>query len=120
MSYVFPTWGFQDYNIKLITFIYFSKILWGLTAVCLIQFFLSLIFKHFVVPVGFACGVTTFSVIFYKWKYIDFVSYNECSVALSNYMQEAVHFFDKSDWINISYIFAFLLFSHFIFQKIKG
>jgi hypothetical protein len=120
MSYALPHSGFQDYDVRLITLVYFIKLFFGLIAVSFIQFFLSLLFKNFVMPVCFACIAMIFPLIAgQKWKYIDLIPYNEGSVALTDYLDETVHLFDKPDCINLVYALLFLLLSYWAFCKTK-
>jgi hypothetical protein len=118
MGFIQPDWGFQDYDVRFITLIYFSKLFLGLMAVCFIQFFLSLLFKNFVIPVGFACAMTLLPILFRRWKYIDFIPYNEGSVALSGYFQETSTLLTNTEGINAAYIVMFLLLAYICFHRI--
>jgi hypothetical protein len=118
MSYTHPHSGFQDYDVRLITLVYFIKMFFGLIAISFIQFFFSLLFKNFIIPVCFSCVAVIFPLVAgQKWEYIDLIPYNEGSVALTGYMRETVHLFDKTDCINLVYTLLFLLLSYWIFCR---
>lgn len=119
MGYILPRYGFQNYDVRLITAVFFFKVFVGVLSITFIQYFFSLIFRNFVLPIGLACFGTIFSLIAGKWKYIGFVPYHSIYNSFNSFMGEGITLFSKVEFINIGFIIAFALFSYFIFMRIK-
>ena len=120
MSYFHPELGYQDYDIRLISFTYFLQLFIGLMAIALIQFCISLLIRNFVFPVSFACFATLFPIITgQKLKYLIWIPYNEGNIALSDFMQESINLSNKFNYINIGYIAICFLLVFWFFKKLK-
>jgi len=121
MSYFRPLLGYQDYDVRLITFIYFIKLFIGLTAIALIQLCISLLIRNFAFSVSFACFATFLPVITgQKLKYLIWIPYNGGSIALSDFIQESVILCNKTNYINTGYIVICFMLIYWSFNKLKS
>ncbi len=113
-----PGYGFFDYSVSQITLIYFLKLYIGISAISMVQYFLSLLFKSFVIPIGFACIITIFCMMSQNGEYVHFIPYNTGWQLFIGFANESIHFL-KGDYINMVYIFFFLVLSYFVFERKK-
>jgi len=122
LSYLSPESSFQDYDMRLACFYLHVRLFIGLLAVSSIQYWLSLIFRNFVIPIGFSGFMVIFSLFSFlsmntmnvEYRYFnpfgailtslnDFISYQ--SVSLTKYV-----------YVCLVYIFVFLLINLFTFK----
>ena len=119
LSHFFPALSFQDYDIRLACFIFHTRLFISLLAVSLIQYSISLIFKNFVVPVGFGCFMVMFTLISQRSE----KSYLNPFAAILNSLSEFIRFqsvsFSKYDYVCLAWIFVFLLINYFLFKRQK-
>ncbi len=123
-GYVFsifiPNLHFQDFDVRLISLVFFSKIFIATLAIASIQYVISIFFKNFVIPIGFVSFCVIFALIANQWKYIYFVPYHSIYKALNDYFSESTVFLEKVEYINISYISLFVIIAYITFRKIKA
>ena len=118
LGYMPPGYDFSGYEINKISFIYFVRLFIGITAISMIQHFLSLLFKSFVLPIGFASMVTMFCLMGQNWKYIGFIPYNTGWQSFIGFVSGSISL-SNSEYINMIYILFFLIVSYFIFKRKK-
>ena len=121
LSHALPVLTFQDYDIRLACFYLHTRLFIGLLTVSFIQYSLSLIFRNFVVPVGFGCFMTLFSLITINksWSYLN--PYAAVCRSLNDFLNYQSITFGKYEYVCLVYIFVFLFINYFLFkrQKIK-
>ena len=118
-SHVLPALAFQDYDIRLACFYFHVRLFTGLLTVSFIQYSISLIFKNFVIPIGFGCFMTLFSIltISKEWSYLNpFAAVLNSLYDFLNYQSIS---FSKHEYACLVFIFVFLLFSYFTFKRQK-
>lgn len=115
MSYLLPEYNFQNYDSRLIIATFFFKMFLASTAIVLIQFFLSLTFNNFTVPVGIACFGVVFMLVAGNWKYIDLVPYSFISKNNSDFFQGSTKIMNKIELISLLYILFFIISSYWSF-----
>jgi hypothetical protein len=112
-SYVSPALTFQDYDIRLACFYLHLRLLTGLLAVSCIQFWLSLICRSFVIPIGFSGFMMLFSFIsafsISMQKYNPFNPYVSFLNSLNDFIGIQSVSFGKQEYVCLVYIFVFLL-----------
>ena len=97
---------------------YFSYLFIALSAVSFIQYNLSLIFKSFVLPIGFASLMTIFGIIAQNKDYIYLIPYS--TVWRLNYcIYSGIINFSKGEYVNIAYVLFFVVISFFVFIRKK-
>lgn len=119
VNYISPVYNFPGNPVIGIAAAFFLKIFIAGLSIVLIQYFLGLIFENFIIPVGIASFVTIFSMIAYKWKYIDYIPYNSFSSASRSFMKADATLFNNAEYINIAYILIFSLLSYWAFVRKK-
>ena len=119
LSHALPVLKFQDYDIRLACFYLHVRLFISLLTVSFIQYALSLLFKNFVVPVGFGGFITLFSLLTMNkpWSYLNpyatvFNSFND----FINYQSVS---FGKHEYACFVYLFVFLFINYFIFKRQK-
>ena len=113
-----PGYEFSSYNVNNLTAFYFSYLFIALSAVSIMQYYLSLIFKSFVLPIGFAGFMTIFGVIAQNKDYIYLIPYG--TVWRLNYcFYSGIINFSKGEYVNIAYVLFFVVISFFIFIRKK-
>ena len=117
LSYIFPQFSFQNYDIRLACLIFHIRLFISLLSVLLIQYSISLIFKNFVVPVGFGCFMFVFSLLSMRSE----KNYLNPFAAVYNSLNEFISFqavsFNKYDYACLVYIFVFLFINYFLFKR---
>ena len=113
-----PGYEFSSYNVNNLTAFYFSYLFIALSAVSIMQYYLSLIFKSFVLPIGFAGFMTIFGVIAQNKDYIYLIPYG--TVWRLNYgFYSGIIDFSKGEYLNISCVLFFIIISFFVFIRKK-
>lgn len=113
-----PGYEFSSYNVNNLTAFYFSYLFIALSAVSIMQYYLSLIFKSFVLPIGFAGFMTIFGVIAQNKDYIYLIPYS--TVWRLNYcFYSGIINFSKGEYVNIAYVLFFVVISFFVFIRKK-
>lgn len=117
MSYILPGYRFQDYDVRLIAGVFFFKTFIGALAIAFMQYYLSMLFKSFVISMGAACFLTIFSLVANRWAYIVFIPHYSIFNTYNGFMRETISFFSKVEFINIGYIVIFLFLLYFLFKR---
>lgn len=118
LSYIIPQLSFQDYDIRAIAFFYFSHLFICILSVGLIQYSLSLIFKSFVFPIGFACFTTIFSMIIIdNWDYSYLVPFCLLFKSTNDFFKEITSL-NPFDYSCMTYICVFIFIGYMIFKRI--
>ena len=113
-----PGYEFSSYNVNNLIASYFSYLFIALSAVSIMQYYLSLIFKSFVLPIGFAGFMTIFGVIAQNKDYIYLIPYG--TVWRLNYgFYSGIIGFSKGEYLNISCVLFFVVISFFVFIRKK-
>lgn len=113
-----PGYEFSSYNVNNLIASYFSYLFIALSAVSFIQYYLSLIFKSFVLPIGFASLMTIFCIIAQNKDYIYLIPYS--TVWRLNYcFYSGIINFSKGEYVNIAYVLFFVVISFFVFIRKK-
>lgn len=113
-----PGYEFSSYNVNNLIASYFSYLFIALSAVSFIQYYLSLIFKSFVLPIGFASLMTIFCIIAQNKDYIYLIPYS--TVWRLNYcFYSGIINFSKGEYVNIAYALFFVVISFFVFIRKK-
>ena len=113
-----PGYEFSSYNVNNLTAFYFLYLFIALSAVSIMQYYLSLIFKSFVLPIGFAGFMTIFGVIAQNKDYIYLIPYS--IVWRLNYcFYSGIINFSKGEYVNIAYVLFFVVISFFVFIRKK-
>ena len=124
LSFLAPNYGFEEMNTLIFKqvskFFFVSGI--GLFAVMMFQYFLSLLFKSFMIPIAIGGFGVIFGLIAKIWDYIDYVPHATAINAFLNMMKDPflLKFWEKASTISIGYIFIFGLLSYFYFIKRLG
>lgn len=118
MSHIMPEYNFQNYDNRLIIATFFFKVFTASVAIAFVQFFLSLIFKNFTIPVGVACFSVIFILIAYRWKYIDFIPYSAIYKGTSAFFQGSTELITKVEIINLAYIIIFVFLCYWAFLNL--
>lgn len=113
-----PGYKFSSYDVNTLMVSYFSYLFIALSAVSFIQYNLSLIFKSFVLPIGFASLMTIFGIIAQNKDYIYLIPYS--TVWRLNYcVYSGIINFSKGEYANIAYVLFFIIISFFVFIRKK-
>ena len=113
-----PGYEFSSYNVNNLIASYFLYLFIALSAVSFIQYYLSLIFKSFVLPIGFASLMTIFCIIAQNKDYIYLIPYS--TVWRLNYcFCSGIINFSKGEYVNIAYVLFFVVISFFVFIRKK-
>lgn len=113
-----PGYEFSSYNVNNLIASYFLYLFIALSAVSFIQYYLSLIFKSFVLPIGFASLMTIFCIIAQNKDYIYLIPYS--TVWRLNYcFYSGIINFSKGEYVNIAYVLFFVVISFFVFIRKK-
>ena len=119
LSHALPALTFQDYDIRFACFLFHIRLFISLLAISFMQYSISLIFKNFVIPVGFGGFMTFFSLLTMNNKY----SYLNPFAAVFNSFNDFLNFqsvsFGKYEYACLSYIFVFLFINYFMFKRQK-
>lgn len=118
MSYTMPNYSFQNYDSRAIIAIFFLKMFIASTALAFIQFFLSMTFKNFTVPVGVACFSVVFMLIANRWEYIDYFPYVSIYKAYLSFLGGSTELISKNELICIGYIVVFLPLCYWKFRNL--
>ena len=97
---------------------YFSYLFIALSAVSFIQYNLSLIFKSFVLPVGFAGFMTIFGIIAQNKDYIYLIPYSTLWRLNYGFYNGTISF-SKGEYVNITFVLFFIIISFFVFIRKK-
>ena len=97
---------------------YFSNLFIALSAVSFIQYNLSLIFKSFVLPIGFASLMTIFGIIAQNKDYAYLIPYSTVW-RLNHCVYSGIINFSKSEYASIAYVPFFIVISFFVFIRKK-
>lgn len=120
LNHFFPALSFHDYDIRLSCFIAHTRLFISLLAVSFIQYWLSLIFKNFVIPIGFGGFMTLFSLFTMNKEH----SYLNPFVSVIHSMDEFVTYqsisFSKHEYLCLAYIIVFLFINFFTFKLQKN
>ena len=116
LSYLSPLFSFQDYDIRLVCFYFHLRLFISLLAVSSVQLWISLIFRNFVIPMGFSCFMMMFSLLTYNKEY----SYLNPFAAVYKSMNEFIGYlntsFNRYDYVCLFFIIVFLLINLFTFK----
>ena len=119
LSHIIPEFSFQSYDIRLACLVLHTRLFISLLAVAFIQYAISLIFKNFVVPVGFGCFMFAFTFISQRSEKRFLNPY----AAVDNSLNEFINFqsvsFSNYDYVCLAWIFVFLLINYFLFKRQK-
>ena len=113
-----PGYKFSSYNVNTLMVSYFSYLFIALSAVSFIQYNLSLIFKSFVLPVGFAGFMTIFGIIAQNKDYIYLIPYSTLWRLNYGFYNGTISF-SKGEYVNIAFVLFFIVISFFIFIRKK-
>ena len=113
-----PGYEFSSYNVNNLIASYFSYLFIALSAVSFIQYNLSLIFKNFVLPVGFAGFMTIFGIIAQNKDYAYLIPYSTVW-RLNHCVYSGIINFSKGEYVNIAYVLFFVVISFFVFIRKK-
>lgn len=113
-----PGYKFSSYNINNLIASYFSYLFIAFSAVSIIQYYLSLIFKSFVLPVGFAGFMTIFGIIAQNKDYIYLIPYSTLWRLNYGFYNGTISF-SKGEYVNIAFVLFFIVISFFIFIRKK-
>ena len=113
-----PGYKFSSYNVNTLMVSYFSYLFIALSAVSFIQYNLSLIFKNFVLPVGFAGFMTIFGIIAQNKDYAYLIPYSTVW-RLNHCVYSGIINFSKSEYASIAYVPFFIVISFFVFIRKK-
>ena len=113
-----PGYKFSSYNINNLIASYFSYLFIAFSAVSIIQYYLSLIFKSFVLPVGFAGFMTIFGIIAQNKDYIYLIPYSTLWRLNYGFYNGTISF-SKGEYVNIAFVPFFIVISFFIFIRKK-
>lgn len=119
LGIAFPELGFQNYDFREVIFYVFLKLFITLSAIAMVQFTLSLIFKNFIYPIGAGVFLLLFSTIIHEKKFSDFLIYTGGYKSLDNLIIENTAF-ERLDYSNIAAIFLLMAVSFYLFIKKKG
>jgi hypothetical protein len=114
-----PAYSFQDYNVDSAIFMFFCKLFISLSAIALIQHSISLLFRQFVIPVGFGCFATLAGLIIMRVSWNDFIPYISVYKSYEGFFHE-IDNPEKYDYINIGYCLIFLFIGYILFERNKG
>ncbi len=113
-----PGYKFSSYNVNTLMVSYFSYLFIALSAVSFIQYNLSLIFKSFVLPIGFAGLMTIFGIIAQNKDYAYLIPYSTVW-RLNHCVYSGIINFSKSEYASIAYVPFFIVISFFVFIRKK-
>ena len=113
-----PGYKFSSYNVNTLMASYFSYLFIALSAVSFIQYNLSLIFKSFVLPVGFAGFMTIFGIIAQNKDYIYLIPYSTLWRLNYGFYNGTISF-SKGEYVNIAFVLFFIIISFFVFIRKK-
>ena len=113
-----PGYKFSSYNVNTLMVSYFSYLFIALSAVSFIQYNLSLIFKSFVLPVGFAGFMTIFGIIAQNKDYIYLIPYSTLWRLNYGFYNGTISF-SKGEYVNIAFVLFFIIISFFVFIRKK-
>lgn len=116
LGILLPETGFRDYDFRVVTFFVFLKLYLTLTAIASIQLCLSLQFKNFIYPIGFAMFVLVFSLVVWRKDFSDFIPYTGAFKSYINLLGENIKF-ERLDYANLCSIFIFLVGSFYLFRR---
>ena len=113
-----PGYKFSSYNVNTLMASYFSYLFIALSAVSFIQYNLSLIFKSFVLPIGFASLMTIFGIIAQNKDYAYLIPYSTVW-RLNHCVYSGIINFSKGEYASIAYVLFFIIISFFVFIRKK-
>ena len=119
LSHILPALSFQDYDIRLACFYFHVRLFIGLLSVSFIQYSISLIFKNFVIPVGFGCFMTLFSFVTMSKEWNYFNPYVAIHKSLKDFLDYQSVSFSKNEYVCVVFIFTFLFINYLIFKRQK-
>lgn len=115
MSYTMQEYNFQNYDNRIILATFFFKMFIASVAIAFIQFFLSLMFNNFTVPLGIACFGVVFMLIANNWEHINLVPYASIWESNSGFLQGSTELMTNVELINLVYILIFFLLCYWSF-----
>lgn len=118
-NYLLPGYKFSDYDVTIITLVYFIRLFASLLTITMIQLTLSLATGNFVVPMAFACFASFCALIMQRWDYIDFVPYYSGWKAFSDFAADLSSVITRIEYINFTYMVLFLISSFLLFNRSK-
>lgn len=120
MSYAMQDYSFQNYDSRIIIATFFFRMFIASISIAFIQFFLSLRFNNFTVPVGIACFGIVFILIASNWEYIDLIPYASIMKANSAFFQGSTKLITNIELINSAYIIIFLSLCYWSFINLAN
>ncbi|WP_165026978.1 ABC transporter permease [Dysgonomonas sp. ZJ279] len=121
LSFFFPRYCFQDYDIRILAGVFFLKLFLSVITISIIQYLFSMLFKSFVLPIAICCLGITFSLLANGWEYVHFIPYSSILQSYNDFTFGAMAIsLNQGVYINISYsiIFGLLSFKYFVKMKI--
>jgi hypothetical protein len=93
----------------------------SLTGIIAFQYWISMRFKNFIVPIGIGiAGIILSGMIIHHWKYEDFYWYLQPSLSLIHRPEKAGKFFlIKAEWISLLYFCVFTAGHYIDFMRRK-
>lgn len=116
---LFPRYAFQDYDARVIIGLFFLKLYLACLAVSSLNYFLSLLFKNFVMSLGIGCLGVVFSLVATQWKYIHIVPYHYPYQSYIDFIKEDTTLMNIDAIACIVYFFLFIGFSYLLFKRMK-
>ena len=120
LSHALPVLTFQDYDIRLACFFWHVRLFISLLTASFIQYALSLLFRNFVIPVGFGGFITLFSLLTMNkpWSYLN--PYAAVFNSLNDFINYQSVSFGKPEYACFVYLFVFFFINYFIFKRQKN
>ena len=118
-SNILPGLPLQDYDARLACFYFHFRLFIGLLAVSFIQLGISLAFRNFFIPIGFACFMTALSTALYmitESVLSPFVSGFQALLDFAHYQSVSL---SKYEYASLAVIFVFLFIDFFLFRRQK-
>ncbi len=116
LSIVLPEIGFQNYDFRNVICFVFLKLYITLAAISSIQLLISLQFKNFIYPMGFAMFMLVFSVFTSQKSFSDFIPYTGTYRAFTTLFSENTKF-ERLDYLNFCSMLIFLAGSFYVFKR---
>ena len=111
-----PRLEFRNYDFRMVIFYLYLKMFLSLSAVGMVQLNLSLIFKNFIYPIGFAIVMVVFALITYNSSSSDFNPYvGPLKIYLETFTESTQ--LERMDYSNLIATLFFALSSIFVFIK---
>ena len=114
-----PVYPFSKYAYQWVNFIYFIRLFIAILSIGMLQLWLSMLFKTFVVPIGLAGMGGVITLIAQRWEYIVYLPYFSMVDVQNQYARGSVSLFNEVTVINLVYIFIFLVLARFQFAALR-